>query len=249
MAVLGVFLFVSSGISNLSNKKYVVYFDRSISGLKIGNQVLYKGVPIGFVDSIAVDLPEGKRVKVVIKVSKTMSLYEDCSARIGMQGLTGYCVLELSNKDSKTLLKGVMPEIKSEYSMVETLFERLPEMVANANSIITALNDIIQRNKANIDSTVMNLSTTVVSMNEACLALRDAAGVVHRSGIRFEENVMPKVEASIADLSKMLNNWSQLSEGSSLQLMEFINNVNNMSSTLNEALNSRKGYLGYFLGV
>ena len=243
------FLFISSGISNLSNKKYVVYFDRSISGLKIGNQVLYKGVPIGFVHDIGVDLPEGKRVKVIIKVSKTISLYEDCTARIGMQGLTGYCVLELSNKGSKTLLTGLMPEIKSEYSMLETLFERLPEMVANANNIITALNDIIQRNKSNINSTIVNLGTTVESMNAACLALRDAAGVVHRFGIRFEENVMPKVESSIADLSKMLNNWNQLSEGSSLQLMEFINNLNNVSSALNEALNSRKGYLGYFLAV
>jgi len=240
--VVAMFVFVSSGISNLNNKKYVVYFDRSISGLKVGNQVFFKGVPVGMVDSIEIELPSTERVKVVLKIAKKMILYKGCTAKIGMQGLTGYSVLELNNVASSERLSGHLPEIKSEYSMIEKLFESIPEMVSNANDLIKALHSILLKNNKQIDGSIGNFVKVLDAMNKTFETL-------NKCGQRIETKVLPIAENSMVEFSESMRIWKEFSSGSMLQLMDLINNVNNISTTLNEAMNQRSGFISYMLGL
>lgn len=53
VALLVVFVLVIAGDAfNRETTRYVIYFDESIKGLTVGSNVMYRGVPIGFVSEI-----------------------------------------------------------------------------------------------------------------------------------------------------------------------------------------------------
>ncbi len=249
VCIFSIFVFISSGISSLTSKKYVVYFDRSISGLKVGNQVFFKGVPVGYVDSIEIELPSTQRVKIILKIDKKMILYKGCTAKIGMQGLTGYSVLELNNTTSSERLSGHIPQIQSEYSVIEKLFDSIPEMVANANELIKELNRILVKNGKNIDLSIDRIVKVLDSMNSAFSNISVSAQTFNRCGERVEKSILPSAQTAICDFSESMKIWKDFSQGSMLQLMDLINNVNNISTTLNESMSARKGYVSYILGL
>lgn len=249
--ILGSFIIISTRISSFHSKKYVVYFDRSISGLKVGNSIYYKGISVGMVDSIKVELPEAKRVKIVVKISKKIPLYEGCVAKIGMQGLTGHSVLELNNGTSRQLLQGTMPEIKSEYSTVERLFDDIPRLIADVNGLVIVTRDILVQNRKNIGISVANFSKVLLSLNATLEELQVAVGMVNKCGKRFEVNVMPKAEEAMQDLAALMHacrkDWQAFSTGGMVQLMDLINNLNNVTMHIQESISSEKSYLSYLL--
>lgn len=219
------FSIISGGMSNLNMKKYVVYFDRSVSGLQVGNSVYFKGVPIGLIDAIKVEQSDISRVRVVIKLDKNIKLNQGCRAKLGLQGLTGNSILEINqNEGSKAskygLLEGAMPEIISEASSIEKLFDDAPSLMCNANKALQNIDGILNTNKKNISTLIANAS--------------DAFAAVTRCAERFEKNMLPSMEAASESL---------------LQFIEMINNLNNITGVFSDSISQRNGFLSYIIGV
>ncbi len=92
------FLFVMwIGHSELTSeaRTYDIYFEGSVTGLKEGSQVLYRGVPVGTVKSITIDLKNTDRVRVCIGVSPSTPIQEDTLATLEMQGITGLSLIHI----------------------------------------------------------------------------------------------------------------------------------------------------------
>lgn len=80
--------------------EYEIYFSRSVTGLKEGGTVLYRGVPVGTVKSIALDPTNVEKVQVIILVQKGVPIMEDAFASLELQGITGVAYIQLNGGTS-----------------------------------------------------------------------------------------------------------------------------------------------------
>jgi len=76
--------------------EYEIQFSRSVTGLKEGGAVLYRGVPVGNVKSIALDPADVEKVRVVILVKKDVPIMKDAFASLELQGITGVAYIQLN---------------------------------------------------------------------------------------------------------------------------------------------------------
>jgi len=254
--ICGVFFFISNQARNFNTKEYVIYFDRSIRGLNIGNSVFYKGVPIGVVEEIKVDLPRFERVAVVVKIDKKMPIYNSFVAKIGMQGLTGHSIIELENRAisrKPILLDGKIPEIRSEYSNIEKLFEDVPALISSAKELVVTIHKILQRNDGSINDGIRNFAKALESLSGAFDKVSIGAGTFNRCASKLELGILPKTEIAVENWDQLMKNlnkdWDTFSKGSLLQLIDLINNLNNLSNNMNEMMLSDRTVFGYLLGV
>lgn len=119
-AILGVFvtggvvifvagIFAIGGIQQaLKSRVYVeAHFDQ-VDGLKRGDAVWYAGVPVGLVDSVALQGPGIVDVTLKVDDSARTSIPYDVYAKIGSDGLIGNAVvvLEGGSKNSRSLEAG-----------------------------------------------------------------------------------------------------------------------------------------------
>lgn len=242
--VFGIFFALSSGMHNVKNKKYVVYFDRSITGLKVGSMVSYKGVEVGFISDIELELVNSdSRVKVIIDVKRSLPIYEGCIAKIASQSLvSGSGFLDLCNKkNAQQLLKGYMPEITSEYSLTEKVMEQLPEIVLNTNNTMNILNDLFIKNRKNINSSIKVFEKNMKLLTEILNNLNNSA-------LTINSTLIPSISNSVNDISEVSSlikrDYSIFTDDGMVSLIDLINNLNNLSKVLNEAVKPEsKSYL------
>lgn len=86
--------------------EYEINFSKSVTGLKEGGAVLYRGVPVGSVKSITLDPTNVERVQVIILVKKDVPIRSDAFASLELQGITGIAYIQLNGgtKDAPNLL-------------------------------------------------------------------------------------------------------------------------------------------------
>lgn len=100
------YLTVKLGKMELLGENYYSVYARfqNVSGLKPGAQLEIAGVPIGKVDSIALD-PERQVAKVKLKVEKGVVLTDDVIASVKTSGLIGDKYIKLSPGGSDVILE------------------------------------------------------------------------------------------------------------------------------------------------
>lgn len=81
---------------------YDTYFSGSVTGLKEGGTVLYRGVPVGTVKTIALDPTNVERIKVTISVEGNVPIKEDAFASLEIQGITGVAYIQLNGGTSNS---------------------------------------------------------------------------------------------------------------------------------------------------
>jgi phospholipid/cholesterol/gamma-HCH transport system substrate-binding protein len=75
---------------------YDIYFSGSVTGLKDGGTVLYRGVPVGTVERIILDPLDVEKVCATIVVEGGVPIKEDAYASLEFQGLTGASYIQLN---------------------------------------------------------------------------------------------------------------------------------------------------------
>ncbi|MBT3701878.1 MAG: MCE family protein [Alphaproteobacteria bacterium] len=113
---------------------YNIVFEGSVSGLSPAGQVRYNGVPVGVVQTIAIDPKNPAQVIVGIEVASSTPVKEDSVAVLEMQGITGVSYVQLSGGSPEspglTLKSGQeRPVIKSQPSQIDQLFSGAPELI------------------------------------------------------------------------------------------------------------------------
>jgi phospholipid/cholesterol/gamma-HCH transport system substrate-binding protein len=124
-----------SGSGHRDDVLYRVHFDESVSGLSVGDPVKFRGVDVGTVKAMQLDLVDPQRVQVDVALRKEAPVKTDTKASLKLKGITGVVFIELSggSPDAKTLVaatpEGQIPEIPAEKSTLTTLVEALPKAV------------------------------------------------------------------------------------------------------------------------
>lgn len=167
---------------------YDIYFEGSVAGLKPGNAVQYRGIPVGGVIDMRIDPENVERVLVVIEVAADTPIREDTEATLALQGITGLSYIQLTGgTQAAAALKAQAgqrrPVIKSRPSELAAIFEAAPELLNRAIEVIALLEELLGPENqqrignilANIENTTGALSNSGGDINKL---LREGAGAV-----------------------------------------------------------------------
>ena len=113
---------------------YNIVFEGSVSGLSPAGQVRYNGVPVGVVQTIAIDPDNPGQVIVGVEVASSTPVKEDSVAVLEMQGITGVSYVQLSggSPESPVLTRKsgqTRAVIQSKPSQIDQLFSGAPELI------------------------------------------------------------------------------------------------------------------------
>ncbi len=107
-SIVMIFVFVVWLIKPTDEKvlsTYIINFRESVSGLNVDSPVKYRGVTIGKVTKMGINLKNTEEIKVYIKVDQNAPIKTDTVAKLKSQGITGLNYIDLSqgSQDSKLL--------------------------------------------------------------------------------------------------------------------------------------------------
>ncbi|MGL5784758.1 MAG: MlaD family protein [Alphaproteobacteria bacterium] len=176
-------------------KSYVIYFKNAVTGLLKGGVVEYQGVPVGTVEEIVIDKPRMNRVRVKVSLDKSLTLGSNTTAALQLQGLTGNRVIRLKAGERYSPILEAKPGepypvIPSEHSLLEDLFEELPEALKNVSSAVKAISGFAtEKNQEHVAEILEHLSLFTKSLPDLTLRL---------------EIVMEKGEEALESFSKTL---------------------------------------------
>jgi len=167
---------------------YDIYFDGSVAGLKPGNAVQYRGIPVGGVIDMKIDPESVERVLVVIEVAADAPIREDTEATLALQGITGLSYIQLTGGTQEAAaLKAApgqrRPVIKSRPSELAAIFEAAPEMLNRAIEVIAMLEKLLgPENQQRIGNILQNIENTTGALSNSSgdidKLLNDGAGAV-----------------------------------------------------------------------
>ena len=190
------FLFVwwAAGRDTRSQLPYRIQFTGSVSGLSRGSLVLYNGLKIGEVASIALSTSDPGKVIAWISVDGTTPINEDTRARLEFQGLTGVASIQMTGgtPNSKRLMVDDVtnpPLIIADRSDFQDLLEGAQRLSRRADEVLGHVEKIFGDSEAPLTETVKNIQT----FSRGLVADPDAITNIMRS--------TAKATASIADIS------------------------------------------------
>ena len=76
-------------------QSYHICFEGSVSGLSLGSDVLYRGIPVGTVTEILIDPEDPGRVLVAVDLASTTPIRQDSIATLEVQGITGVSLIQI----------------------------------------------------------------------------------------------------------------------------------------------------------
>lgn len=167
---------------------YDIYFEGSVAGLKPGNAVQYRGIPVGGVIDMRIDPENVERVLVVIEVAADTPIREDTEATLALQGITGLSYIQLTGGTQAAAALTTQagqrrPVIKSRRSELAAIFEAAPELLNRAIEVIALLEELLgPENQRRIGNILANIENTTGALSNSGgdidKLLREGAGAV-----------------------------------------------------------------------
>lgn len=197
-----------------------IQFSGSVSGLSVGSEVRYLGVPAGQVMSIALNPDQVGRVDVVIASAQPLPSSDKLVALLESQGITGLSIIELrdrtTNHASMDVTDGAIPGYPSVFSQVsnsaigvarnaELTLSRLNQLLSEqavddlsvAISQLRTLSGNLSSASAEMDSLMGSVARVSAEMESTLPAYRELA-------VRLDSEVIP----TIVDAGKSLQTTS-----------------------------------------
>lgn len=143
---------------------YRIIFDSAVSGLSVGGDVRYNGIPVGTVTGITIDPDDPSRVDVFIEVASGTPIRTDTVASLEFQGITGVSFVQLSGGSPQSPILEAeddeLPTIASTPSALQELFAGAPELINRVIILVERLSLIVNKeNRATITNILNNASS------------------------------------------------------------------------------------------
>ena len=158
------FLFVlwSAGRDSRALVPYRIMFTGSVSGLSRGSFVLYNGLKIGEVTSIALSASDPGKVIAWVSVDGQTPINEDTRARLEFQGLTGVASIQMTGgtPNSKRLTVEDFanpPLITADRSDFQDLLENAQRLSRRADDVLAHAEKIFTESEEPVTETMRNI--------------------------------------------------------------------------------------------
>jgi phospholipid/cholesterol/gamma-HCH transport system substrate-binding protein len=193
--VAGVLWLGSSHGARKSYETYVAFFVESVSGLNVRAPVKYKGVDVGSVREIAIDVQDPDRVRVVLEIERDVPLKEDTFAVLSVQGLTGIAFVELDLRSRDAPL--LAPDPKTGLRVIRTV----PSMLRRLDTAATTLFTDLGRTATSVNG-MLDEETRAAFRR----TIQDLATVVQGVAARSKD-----IDAALAGATRTLQNTAEAS--------------------------------------
>jgi phospholipid/cholesterol/gamma-HCH transport system substrate-binding protein len=157
------FVFWFSGAEKPSGlHRYKVVFNGSITGLAVGNAVLFNGVRVGEVDKIDLMPDDPSRVFAMISVDARVPMRSDTKARLEYSGLTGSASVGLEGGSIEapplTGANGAPPVLNADGSDFQDLMQTARRIAGEASDILGKGDKLLADNSGQINAAVKNVA-------------------------------------------------------------------------------------------
>ncbi len=174
-----------------------ILFDGSVSGLSIGSEVRYLGVPIGRVRSISLSRDYPGRVDVIFGSKEALPPAGSMVALLEAQGITGLSVIELRSRSNENpgfeVPEGVIPGYPSLFSQLAGSAGRITTSVENT---LTRLDGLLS------DQTAEDLSVSISQLRTLSANLAAASDDI--DGLMASANrVSGQLETALPDFQSV----------------------------------------------
>jgi len=169
-------------------KRYLIYFEGSVTGLAVASPVRYRGVPVGTVVDIRIDPENIERIRVAVDISPDTPIKTDTEATLGLQGITGiaYILLSGGTSDQPSLdtVPGEEPAvIESRLSGLEQVLDSAPKLFEKAVILADRLTRLVDdRNLGSVAATLDNVrrltDTLATRSGQLDRLIEDAAATI-----------------------------------------------------------------------
>jgi len=155
----------------------------NVSGLQVGNIILFSGINVGTVDNIVIINDSTVKVDMLIKKDVQKFIKSDCEAGIGSSGIIGDRVLIVTQgsndaavvKDGQKIISNepvetdaIITSLKVTADNAEIISDQLAEIMVKLNSGNGTLGRLIQDSTIaeNINQTIVNLKKSSKGLDE-----------------------------------------------------------------------------------
>lgn len=210
VGIVGFILWFSQYDLGFKTSFYDIYFDGSVSGLRVNEDVKFHGIPIGEIKEIEVDKKNFNRVRARVSVKDPSLIREDVYAIIEAQGLTGltYIQLQGGSKQSPKLKAKEgepYPAIKSQPSKTEMLFSKAPLVLSSLYDLSEQLNDLFDKeNRERFRTLLRNLTDITDKLNEGANSFDELIGDLKQSldGFNQMSSSLEKASREVGGMAK-----------------------------------------------
>ncbi|UCG71755.1 MAG: MCE family protein [Chromatiales bacterium] len=262
LLAVGVSLF--GGAQLFAPKSMVVaYFEGSVKGLRVGSNVLFRGVRIGFVSDIQL-LGDAESLEPIVRTTLQLSdgvwiLYRDgqrlspdavdmisgeelvdagLRARLGVESfVTGQLVVELDfYPDSKPVLRALVPETEA--------WTEIPTIPSTVAQIVGKFQDFVSQ--IDFDRLQENLQGTLEGLNELAnnQDARDAlAGLNSLANNDKLQQLPANLEAALADVRGAAQSFDQLAQDLDTEIGPIATELKSALQNMDGALESARSAL------
>ncbi len=200
-------LWISAGGTPQKFDRYVVYITDSVSGLNVDAPLKYRGVDVGKIEQIGIDMDNPERIRLLLQVREGTPVNQDTVASLEYQGLTGIATVNLSGGGAWSLpLQPVAgedyPVIRSRPSIFSSLDTTLEDLLGNLIETSASLNALLnEENRGNISRAIENVATLSGSLAEQSRHLEAIMGHL--------EQTLGNTQSASAELPQLLAEFTQ----------------------------------------
>lgn len=221
-------LWISAGGAPERFNRYLIYMTESVSGLNVDSALKYRGLDVGKVEQMAIDLETPERIRIVLQIREDIPVTEDTRATIEYQGLTGLANINLSGgtATSAPLEKQAgeeYPVIQTSPSLLARLDSTTTDLLANLIQTSTRINALLDDdNRTNLARTLENIATLSENIAQQSGQLDD---VVSRLG-----EILDNTRDASAGLPQLLAEFSQSTKAVTRMADQYRNIGENVAS-------------------
>ena len=172
---------------------YRVIFEEAVSGLSIGGDVRYNGIPVGTVTEIKIDHKDPGRVRVTLEVAADTPVKADTVAKLELQGITGVAFVQLSGGTAsagrpKPGSNGEPPTLRSERSAIQKFFAGAPELINHAIVLVEAVTKLVnEKNRERFEHILANVDQISSGLSKRGPELEQMLGDLQQIAARTSE--------------------------------------------------------------
>ena len=167
-----IFLVMVAGTKIMQKRDtyYIRYKDSSVTGLQIGGPVKYRGIGIGRVDDISIDLENISDIIVMVSVKSDTPIKGDMKASLIPIGITGLVQVEITGGTQEAELLESGSFISAGFSTFESISGKAEIITNKIEILLNNLNKIInEENTKRLNNIIVNVDT-LIDVNQNSIA-------------------------------------------------------------------------------
>ena len=213
-------------------ERYVLVSRYSVNGLYPQSEVRFRGINVGKVESLEVDLADPRNILVFVRVERRIPITLGTYGQLGYQGVTGLAYVMLDDDGSNSQRLATRADTPGRIPMRPNVFD---DLASAGQVLLHQANDLLQRlNALASTDNAQRLAATLENFEAASRqlepALRTIPRVAERLNRALDEETTERIRRTLANLESASGAIGPVAEDS----RKILGNLQSMTQRLDQ---------------